>query len=349
MTAHRLPSPGGRPVLVRRLVVAMVLSLLVAGCTVGGSVQPSISGPKTALVVGLGYIPSVQFAPFYLADQAGYYSAAGLSVTFQNQIDPNLVTLVGQGSIDIGLSDGTSVVPAASQGIPIKYLATVYGTFPSIVFAKASSGIAAAADLKSKRIGIPGRYGSSWVMLQALLGSAKLTPDDVTIVEYPDFGQGAGLQQGQVDAATGFDNNEPVQARLSGTPVNVLRIDQVIHLPGPGFITGTATLDRKRAALSAFIAATIKAMREIAANPTKGLDATVAAVPDLLSTGSRATQAAILDATIADWSAPGGSPATYGAIDRPGWQATIDYLGTLGMVPKPVTVDQVIEDLSAAT
>ena len=31
------------------------------------------SAEPVALTVGLGYIPSVQFAPFYLAEQAGYY------------------------------------------------------------------------------------------------------------------------------------------------------------------------------------------------------------------------------------------------------------------------------------
>ena len=32
-------------------------------------------------------------------------------------------------------------------------------------------------------VGIPGRFGSSWIMLQALLGSADLTPDDVELRE----------------------------------------------------------------------------------------------------------------------------------------------------------------------
>ena len=47
--------------------------------------------------MGLGYIPSVQFAQFYLAQQAGYYADAGLNVMLQNKIDPDLITLVGQG------------------------------------------------------------------------------------------------------------------------------------------------------------------------------------------------------------------------------------------------------------
>ena len=113
-----------------------------------GSAAPRL---PTKLTVGLGYIPSVQFAPFYLADQKGYYKQAGLEVKFQNKIDPDLVTLVGQGAIDVGISDGTSVIPAVSQGIPVRYIATLYGKFPSIVFAKSSTGITDAADLKGRQ------------------------------------------------------------------------------------------------------------------------------------------------------------------------------------------------------
>jgi NitT/TauT family transport system substrate-binding protein len=209
----------------RRVLAALAVAIaLVAGC--GGTrdsfgPEPTVVGDPTApftnLKVGLGYIPSVQFAPFYYAQQQGYYDDLGLRVTFENKIDPDLVTLVGQGALDVGVADGTSVIPAVSQGIPIRYVATIYGTFPSIVFAKESSGIKAAADLKGKKIGIPGKYGSSWIMLQALLDSAGLKPTDATITEYPDFGQGTAVQAGAVDAATGFANNEPVQLELSGS------------------------------------------------------------------------------------------------------------------------------------
>ncbi len=332
--------------MIRRLAAAATLIVLAVATTACGMVPgaPSASPGRTALTVGLGYIPSVQFAPFYLADQAGYYRDAGLDVTFQNKIDPDLVTLVGQGAVDIGLADGTSVIPAVSQGIPIRYIATVYGSYPSIVFAKASSGISSAADLAGRKIGIPGRYGSSWIMLQALLGSAGLTPDDVEIVEYPDFGQGAAVQQGAVDAATGFANNEPVQLQLSGVETTILHVDDIVALPGPGLISGTATITAKEAAVRAFVAATLRAMREIAADPSKGLDAALVAVPDLAT--NRDTQAAILDATIEIWGAAagaGGAPS-FGAIDRAGWAASLEFMTTLGLVPNAVTLDDLVRD-----
>jgi len=313
-------------------LAALVLGLLATAC--GGTAAPA------ALTVGLGYIPSVQFAQFYLADRAGYYRDAGLAVTLQNKIDPDLITLLGQGAVDIGSGDGTSVIPAVSQGIPVIYTSTIYGSFPSVLIAKAGSGITTAADLRGKRIGIPGRYGSSWIMLQALLGSAGLTPDDVTIREFPDFGQATALQQDQVDAATGFANNEPIQLRKAGIEPVVLTVDDVVPLPGPGLVTGTATLASKADALRAFTAATLRAMEEITANPQAGLDATLAAVPDLASDPELQRQ--ILDATIATWKNP-RTGAALGAIDRDGWQRSLDFMAGLGLVPNPVTVDQLVD------
>jgi NitT/TauT family transport system substrate-binding protein len=329
------------------LAIGLLATMVaVAACAPGAGGSPSAAA--VPLKVGLGYIPSVQFAQFYLAQQAGYYAQEGLTVTFENKIDPDLVALVGQGALDLGMSDGTSVIPAVSQGIPIRYLATVYGQFPSVVFGKASSGIATAADLKGKKIGIPGRFGSSWIMLQALLGSAGLTTDDVEIVEYPDFGQGAAVAQGAVDAATGFANNEPVQLELSGTKAFVLHVDDITPLPGPGLIAGRATIDAKHDAIGGFVRATLRAMKEIVADPSKGLDASIAAVPELGQ--DRDTQAAILGATIDAWGRAGATPGeSLGAIDRAGWEASVAFMTKLDLVPKPVTVDDlVVEDFVKA-
>jgi ABC-type nitrate/sulfonate/bicarbonate transport system substrate-binding protein len=176
-------------------------------------------------------------------------------------------------------------------------------------------------------------------MLQALLDSAGMTPADVNVVEYPDFGQGAAVAQGAVDAATGFVNNEPVQLQLSGTKVTILTVDSIVPLPGPGLISGTATLKAKQAAVAAFVAATIRAMNVIDADGVKGMDAAIAAVPDLGT--DRATQAAILDATIAAWKGSGTSGAI-GSIDSASWQKSIDFMSRLGLVPNAVTVDGVV-------
>jgi NitT/TauT family transport system substrate-binding protein len=324
------------------VLVLGLVAVLVAGAVV--AVRLFTSSPRVApdgnrLTVGLGFIPSVQFAPFYYAQREGLYADRGLSVEFQNKIDPDLITLVGQGSVDMGLADGTSVIPAVSNGIPIRYVASVYRAFPSIVFAKASSGIDSAADLEGATLGIPGRFGSSWIMLQALLDSAGLTPEDLTIREYPDFGQGVAVQQGVVDAATGFLNNEPIQLELSGEPAVVLSVDDIVPLPGPGLIAGAALIASDRATVEAFVEATLEAMGAIAANPDAGLDAAIAAVPELAQ--NREAQAAILAATIDAWA--GGDGAALGTIVREDWDASIAYLTELRLVPNPVGWEAVVD------
>ena len=356
-------SPRPRPASL--VLVLAVIGVLVAACSFGdgaigtsgpsGSANPSAgaagspdeSTSPTKLVVGLGFIPSVQFAQFYLAQQKGYYTDGGLDVEFQNKIDPDLIPLVGAGTIDVGIGDGTSVIPGASQGIPIEYVATIYGKFPNIVFAKASSNIKKPADLKGKKIGTPGKYGSSWVMLQAMLASAGLSTDDVEIVEYPEFNQEAAVEQGAVDAATGFANNEPIQLEQHGHKAVVLHVDDITPLPGPGLIASTKTLDAKHDAIAAFVAATLQAMNEIKDDPAVGLDAAIAAVPELAS--SRETQAAILAATIDSWAGPLQVDHGLGAIDRDGWTSSITFMTGLGMVKDPVTTDDLVrEDLLPA-
>ncbi len=325
---------------------AITLTTLVTLGVSGISAQSAtpIDGTATPLTVGLGYIPSVQFAQFYLAEEAGYYDDAGLDVTFQNKIDPELITLLAQGSIDIGMADGTSLIPAVSQGIPVVYGATIYARDPNVVFSLADSGIETVADLEGRSIGVPGRYGSSWVALQALLQTAGLGPDDVDIVIYPDFGQSVAVAQGQVDAATGFVTNEPVQLRLQGLKVNELRVDDFARLPGPGLVTGRETLAAKSDALRAFTAATVRAMEAIAANPQSGLDATFARVPELASEPE--TQLAILEATIGVWGSDYTAEHGFGSVDRAAWQSGIDIMTSLpdSVVAGTVTVDDLVTD-----
>ena len=93
--------------------------------------------------------------------------------------------------------------------------------------------------------------------------------------------------------------------------------------------------------------ATLQAMEEIKADPTVGLDAAIKAVPDLAK--DKETQAALLAATIDTWTGSAQTAHGLGAIDRPGWDASITYLGSLGLIKDPVTTDQLIrEDLLPA-
>jgi len=336
-------APSSIPRLLSTLTLTASLAVSAAGAAVAQD-DGEIPAEPISLTVGLGYIPSVQFAQFYLADAVGYYEEAGLDVTFENKIDPELITLLARGAVDIGMADGTSVIPAVSAGIPVRYGATIYGRDPNVVFSLGETGIEEPEDLAGARIGIPGRYGSSWVALQALLASAGLSPDDAEITTYPDFGQAVAVEAGQVDAATGFATNEPVQLDLRGQDVNVLRVADVAPLPGPGLVVGVETLENKGEALAAFTAATIRAMEEIAADPQVGLDATFLRVPELA--GDPETQLAILEATIDSWIGEYAAEHGMGAVDRAAWESGLEIMRSLPdfTVADELTVEDLVTD-----
>ena len=195
----------------------------------------SRASTPTKLVVGLGYIPSVQFAQFYLAQQAGYYAEAGLDVEFQNKIDPDLIPLVGAGHDRRRHRRRDERHPGRQPGHPDPYVATIYGQFPNIVFAKASSGITTAADLEGKKIGMPGRYGSCWIMLQALLGVGRPDARGRRDRRVPRLHPARRGRAGRRRRGDRFANNEPVQlelrrrARPSSSTSTTSR-----RCPGPG-------------------------------------------------------------------------------------------------------------------
>jgi len=328
------------------LVAVISLSIVVGACE-GTPASPTASAPRTALSVGLGYIPGVQFAPFYLAQQSGAYERAGLDVTIQNQIDPDLITLVGSGSVDIALADGTSVIPAVSSGIPVRYMATIYGILPNVVIARADAGISKPEDLAGRTVGTPGQYGSGYLTLLGILADASLELSEIQLELYPDFGQTQALIAGQADAVTGYANNDLVVAQGAGLELSVFYASASAPFAGPGLISSPDTIVAKRDAIRAFIQATLDAMEQISLNPQLGVDATAKVVPEVAADpGASARSLAVMEATIAVWRGPAQASAGLGAIDRAGWVTSLDFLRAIPeqRIRADLTVDELLDE-----
>ena len=126
---------------------------------------PSASAEPQQVRLLLGFQPDVQFAPFYLAQQAGYFQEAGLEVTIEHSDD--VIPLVADGQSEFGVADATDVMIARTSGIPIKYVSTLYGRFPVALIGAPDVVPDSPADLAGLRIGTPGQFGSSWHALLA--------------------------------------------------------------------------------------------------------------------------------------------------------------------------------------
>ena len=202
---------------------------------------------QRSLTIGLGYVPNVQFTPFYVADKLGYYKAEGLNVKFQHGYVSELLPLLLQGKLDFVVGDAEDAIFARAQGAPVRYVMALYQRVPVTVFSLPGKGIKTPAQLKGKTVGIAGPFGSSYFAFQALLAKAGLREGDVKLATI-GFTQLDAVRRGSVDAAVGFVNNEVVQFKAAGITPNTLDTSAAYPMVGAGLMTTEATLKTDLAA-----------------------------------------------------------------------------------------------------
>jgi NitT/TauT family transport system substrate-binding protein len=87
--------------------------------------------------VGLGYLPDVQFAPFYVGVVEKLYEAQGLEVEFQHGFVTELYPLLAQGQLDFVVGDAEDVIALRAQeenAVDFKYLMAMYQQVPTALF-----------------------------------------------------------------------------------------------------------------------------------------------------------------------------------------------------------------------
>jgi len=318
-----------------RMLIALLV-LVLAACQ-AGTEQPESPEQRRQVTLLLGFRPDVQFAPFYVAQQEGYYADAGLEVTIEHRQAPDVQRLVASGEAEFGVADATDVMIARTSGIPIRYVSTLYSRFPVALIGPAGSVPDEPSGLAGLTIGTPGRFGSSWHALLALLDAGGLTEGDVTIREYPQFNQVDGLSNGDVDLITGFRNNEPLRLEARGTEVATLTVDEVAPLPGPGVIVGDDLLAEDPELVRAFAAATAAAQEAVIEDPARGVRAATEAVPAVAEDPELARR--VLDATVELWAGDGFDG---GRIPQELWAEGYETMERLGFIDGSVAVDEMI-------
>jgi len=290
------------------------------------AVSPSSeTGSLREVLLGVGYIPNVQFAPLYVAQHKGFFEEQGLSVVMQYGFETDFVALTGQGEREFAVASGDQVVLARSQGLPIVYVAKWYQRYPVGVMTPVEKGIDSPKKLEGHSVGIPVLHGASYVGWKALAYATKLDEQAIRL-EVIGFSQVESLSQGIVDAAVIYVANEPVQMRQLNKPVHVFEASDYITMVSNGIVTNEKMIREQPDVVRRLVRSFLKGLQYTLDHPDEAFAIVRQVVPEITDEQAP-VQRAVLDASLALWRAD-----QMGRSDPRAWSDTITVMKAAGMI-----------------
>lgn len=227
-----------------------------------------------------------QTAPFFLAQQRGYYAAEGLDV----QIDVGAgsvasITRIVSGAYQMGLGDISSLIEfqAANGGTPaVQAVYQYYNRAPFAIIGRRDRGITDFRSLQGKKVAAAAVESTrrAWPMVARRLRVG----DGFFQWSTTDFSARDNVMvRGDVDAATYFhDSAVSLFARMKPDDLAVLKYtDAGVNLYGNAILAGNGLITQQPGAVAGFLRATNRAIQESLADPVAAVAAAKAREPIL--------------------------------------------------------------------
>jgi len=305
---------------------ALAVVTALTGCSTP-TPHPS-AAPGQSTIVGLTYIPNIQFAPFYVADHNAFYTS-DVSVSLRHHgASEGLFNALAADQEQFVVAGGDEILQARSQGIDIVAVASYYGQYPARFIVPADSPITSVADLAGRTVGIPGKFGENWFALLIALKQAGLSESDVTIAEI-GYTQQAALTTGKVDAVIGFANSDVISFTSAGFPVRV--IDPQVPLVSICLATTTTYAQDHPDIVAAVVAGMKQGMTTSLDDPDQTLTIAADYIPSFRG-DTLATAKLVLPATTALFLGPDQTVSP--PFDPAQWTQMADAMAAVGLIPE---------------
>lgn len=314
----------------RRLVLSAALALL-APLPAGAQPAPDVP-QKVEILLDWKALPT--YAGFFLAREMGAFERRGLEVTFaETQGALSSAEMIGSAKqYWIGSSSGIATAIGRSKGLPIKSLAVYYAKTPTVIYTRGEDRIAHPRDLYGKTLGlVPGSITNE--EFRAMLTANKLERDKIK--EMTVSWNAYDLVDKKVDALIDYDEMAPSELIAEGRRITMIRLSDF------GVKAYSLNLIVNDAAWAD------PAKREIARKVEEAVQEGYNMVRE--RPGDAAMHFSRLfprlapryvDRSMATVSQQLSGPPT-GQQTRAGWEATLGTLETLGLLAKPITVEDV--------
>ena len=253
------------------LAVLVGAALVSAAC--GSSTTPAKPAPGQPDKVAAGVIAIVDVAPVYLGKQKGFFSKRTIDLSLStSQGGAAIVPGVVSGQFQIGFSNVTSLLVAASRGLPIKVVCNGVASTGdakdySGVVVKAGSPIHSAADLAGRTVAVNTLKNIGDTTVRASVRKAGGDPKAVTFVElaFPDMP--AALQAGRVDAIWVVEPFLTTATAAGGRVVAANYVDAAPNLTVATYFTSVALTKSNPDLVKRFTEAMNESLRYAEAHP----------------------------------------------------------------------------------
>jgi len=325
----------------RRSAVALAAAIGIAAPLVAAA--PASADTKLKMVLNWKYQGPQGW--FFLADDRGYFKAAGLDVTLdQGNGSGAPIPLVANGTYDVGFGDLNALIEFDAkkpEEAPIAVY-VIYNRPPFTIAVKADSPIKTPKDLEGKTLG--GSPGDGALKLfPAFCKTTKIDCSKVTITNMQPNLREQMLMQGQIDGAFGYVNTIRFSAKLIGVdPDKQIRFikygDYGMDLYSNAIIVSKKLVKDNPAAVHGLVAAINRGIEDALKDP----DAAVAAVAKREPLIKVAIERERLDATLQDeMSHPEIATIGLGNVDPARLKRSIDILVEALNLPRTPSVDEV--------
>lgn len=317
-------------------LLATILSLLLAAC--GEKEEKTGAPPRSGLTLLLDYLPNPDHVGIYTAQARGEFAKAGLNVKIRTPSDPAApLKLVVAGKADLAISYEPEVLLARDKGAQILSVAAL-ATRPLTSLMSVGGRPVDPKDLGGKRIGTAGiPYQDAY--LAEILQSAGVDPGSVKKVNV-GFNLVPAMLSGRVDATLGaFWNVEGVQLEQQRKRPRILPVDRA-GVPTYDELVLVARVDTVRengSLIRRFIQALQRGTRAAREDPAAGVDALLAAAPDLKRPFARASVKATLPALF-----PQDPSRPFGWQDVAQWSAYADWMVRNDLLRRPADAQQAL-------
>jgi NitT/TauT family transport system substrate-binding protein len=311
------------------VVLAVVAVLLVIAYVFSN--QGRTSGGKTRVTLFLSYIPSVQFAPVYVADNRGYFADEGIDIRFESGNETDGVERIATNDLQFALVSGDQVLLARANQRPLVYIFEWYHNYPVGVASPVDLNITKPADLAGRVIGIPVLQGASYIGLRALLNAGGLTEADLRELRPIGYTAPQNICEHKVDAAVVYIVNEPLAIEQQCTKVNVIRVSDYATLVSNGMITNEKTIRDHPNLVRGMTRALQRGLADTLADPDTAFQISVKDYVTDLPQDQYDTQHQVLLNSLELWRSD-----HLGQTSPAAWQATQEILLGTKLLAKPL-------------